>query len=70
MPIHSGKDSEGSFYQWGETGKKYYFNPEDKESKSRAKNKAEAQQTAIYAGGYKGDSSMKLIKVTTKKKGI
>ena len=67
MPIHTGQDKNGKFYQWGKTGKKYYFKPEDKQSKQRALNKAKKQQTAIYSSGWKGDKqTMKLIKVTKK----
>ena len=67
MPIHRGQDKEGAFYRWGQTGKKYYFDPQDKESKTRALNKAQKQQTAIYSSGWKGDQrmAMKLIKVKT-----
>lgn len=66
MPIHTGQDKNGNFYQWGKTGKKYYFKPGDEASRKRARGKAEAQQTAIYSSGWKGDSFMKLIKVTKK----
>lgn len=62
MPIHTGQDKNGNFYQWGKTGKKYYFKPGDEASRKRARGKAEAQQTAIYSSGWKGDT-MKLIKV-------
>ena len=62
MPIHTGQDKDGQFYQWGKTGKKYYFDPNDKSSKQRALNKAKKQQTAIYSTGWKGDA-MKLIRV-------
>lgn len=64
MPIHTGQDKNGKFYQWGKTGKKYYFKPGDEASRKRARGKAEAQQTAIYSSGWKGDKqTMKLIKV-------
>lgn len=64
MPIHTGQDKNGNFYQWGKTGKKYYFKPGDEASRKRARGKAEAQQTAIYSSGWKGDKKMmKLIKV-------
>ena len=64
MPIHTGQDKNGNFYQWGKTGKKYYFKPGDEASRKRARGKAEAQQTAIYSSGWKGDKqTMKLIKV-------
>lgn len=66
MPIHAGKDLKGAFYQWGTTGKKYYFNPENRRSKVNAKNKAEAQQTAIYSSGFKGDEIKKIFKIKCK----
>lgn len=25
MPVHIGKDKNGSFYRWGVKGKRYYF---------------------------------------------
>lgn len=73
MPIHSGKDNQGSFYQWGKTGKKYYYVSSNEESRKRAYKKAQAQQTAIYSSGYKGDSemkkpTMKLVNVIVKRK--
>lgn len=67
MPIHTGQDKNGKFYQWGKTGKKYYFKPEDKQSKQRALNEAKKQQTAIYSSGWKGDT-MKLVKVKATRK--
>jgi len=67
MPIHTGQDKNGKFYQWGKTGKKYYFKPGDEASRKRARGKAEAQQTAIYSSGWKGDTmKMKLVKVKKK----
>lgn len=54
MPVHQGKDSNGTYYQWGSSGKKYYYSADSSESKSRAKNKAENQGQAAYANGYKG----------------
>lgn len=64
MPIHTGQDKNGQFYQWGKTGKKYYFSNE--QTKKAAKRKAEKQQTAIYSSGWKGDSFMKLIRINKK----
>jgi hypothetical protein len=26
VPVRAGKDIKGSFFRWGVTGKKYYFN--------------------------------------------
>jgi hypothetical protein len=45
MPVHKGKDSRGTFYQWGKSGKKYRGRG--------AKARAEKQAKAIYASGYK-----------------
>lgn len=69
MPIRSGKDKQGTFYRWGTTGKKFYFDPESESSKSRALGRAKKQEAAIYASGYKGDEKMKLklVRVTKKK---
>lgn len=53
MPTHKGHDSNGSYYQWGDSGKKYYYKNSD--GASRAKSKADAQGRAAYANGYKGD---------------
>lgn len=67
MPIHTGQDKQGHFYQWGSTGKKYYYDPDDKKSKSIALNKAKKQQTAIYSSGWKGDGEkMKVLKIVKK----
>lgn len=69
MPIHSGKDKTGLFIQWGTTGKKYYYNPQDEKSKEQAQKKAEKQQTAIYSSGWKGDREMKMKLLRVVKKG-
>jgi hypothetical protein len=53
MPVHRGKDSNGSYYQWGKSGKKYYYTSGNKKSRDVAKNKAKKQAVAIYASGYK-----------------
>ena len=54
MPVHRGKDSDGSYYQWGDSGKKYHYEAGDKNSRERAKDKAEKQGRAARASGYKG----------------
>ena len=54
MPTASGKDSKGSYYRWGSSGKKYYYIPNDKKSREKAKEKANKQGIAIYASGWKG----------------
>lgn len=54
MPVHNGKDTKGSFYQWGGKGKKYYYTSGNKSSRDRAKKMAGKQGAAAYANGYKG----------------
>jgi hypothetical protein len=51
MPVHTGSDAKGKFYQWGTHGKKYYYTTE--RSKQIAFKKAQRQGIAIYASGYK-----------------
>lgn len=45
MPVHKGKDSKGTYYQWGSHGKKY-------RGKGAAA-KAARQGRAAYAHGYR-----------------
>lgn len=49
MPVHRGKDSKGSYYQWGDSGKKYRYENGDKSSRERAKQKAKRQGRAAHA---------------------
>ena len=53
MPVHSGKDKGGCFYQWGEQAK-YYYKCDDKEAGEKARKKAAAQGYAIEkeSGNY------------------
>ena len=53
MPVRRGKDSHGSFYQWG-SQKRYYYTPGDARSRSIAKGKATRQGEAIHIAGYRG----------------
>lgn len=53
MPIHKSYDSKGYYYQWGNHGKKYYFNKDCSSCKKRAYNKAKKQMIAIYASGWR-----------------
>ena len=46
MPVHTGKDKQGTYYQWGKSGKKYRG--------KGAKAKAGKQGQAAYASGYTG----------------
>lgn len=48
MPVHSGRDNKGTYYQWGNL-KKYYYVPSDIRSKKIAYNYAIRQAHAIYA---------------------
>lgn len=54
MPIHRKKDSHGTYYQWGNSGKKYYYKTGNKKSRENAFKKARMQEKAIYASGYRG----------------
>ena len=49
MPVHRGKDKDGAYYQWGESGKKYRYETGDAQSREAAKKKAEKQGRAIEA---------------------
>lgn len=53
MPVHNGRDKNGSYYQWGSRGKKYYYTPGNKTSREKAKKLAIRQAVAIsYSTGY------------------
>ena len=54
MPVHRGRDSDGPYYQWGDSGKKYRYESGNKESREAAKKKAKKQGQAAHAAGYKG----------------
>ena len=47
MPVINGFDSIGSFYQFGQHGHKYYYNPHSERSRLRARSKAVKQGRAI-----------------------
>lgn len=47
MPVHSGKDKQGHFYQYGNSGAKYRYNANSEESRKRAKRKAHMQEAKI-----------------------
>jgi hypothetical protein len=44
MPIQRKKDKLGSFFRFGQTGKKYYYISGNKASRERAKMKAKRKQ--------------------------
>ena len=54
MPVHRGKDSKGPYYQWGKSGKKYYYKSGNSTSRERALRKANTQARAIYSSGWRG----------------
>lgn len=53
MPLHQGYTSVNNerkgYYQWGSSGKKYYYEPGNKRSRSQAKSRAMMQARAIEA---------------------
>ncbi|HEY5891242.1 MAG TPA: hypothetical protein VIW94_11175 [Acidimicrobiia bacterium] len=54
MPVRRKEDKEGPYYQWGDSGKKYRYQPGDKKSRATAKAKATKQGQAAHAAGYEG----------------
>ena len=54
MPVHKGKDEKGYYYQWGEHGKRYYYDTKDNESREKARQKSLRQARAIFAHSYRG----------------
>jgi len=54
MPVHCGRDKNGPYYQWGDSGKKYYYTSGNKQSRDAAKEKSHKQGVAIYASGWRG----------------
>ncbi len=54
MPVQQGKNSVNSYYRWGDHGKKYYYQANNKKSRELAKEKALKQGRAIHASGWKG----------------
>jgi hypothetical protein len=53
MPIQRRIDSKGPYYQWGNSGKKYYYTLGDSVSRRKAYEKARRQAIAIYASGWR-----------------
>jgi len=49
MPVFQRVDTRGYYFQWGDTGKKYYFDPSNLVSAARARQKAHAQGRAVRA---------------------
>jgi len=47
MPVQRGRDNQGSFYRWGEHGKKYYYTTNNDTSRKYAAERARKQGIAI-----------------------
>lgn len=54
MPVRRGRDSKGPYYQWGEHGKRYRYEPGDRDGREKAKRAAAKQGQAAHARGYGG----------------
>jgi hypothetical protein len=54
MPVHRGRDRRGPYYQWGESGRRYYYTSGDTSSRNRARHQATRQGQAARARGYRG----------------
>jgi hypothetical protein len=54
VPVRRREDKQGPYYQWGESGKKYRYEPGDKKSRDSAKKQASKQGRAAHAAGYEG----------------
>ncbi|HEX6312474.1 MAG TPA: hypothetical protein VF152_12735 [Acidimicrobiia bacterium] len=54
MPVQRGRDRDGPYYQWGDSGKRYHYSSGDARSRSRAKQQATRQGRAARARGYRG----------------
>jgi hypothetical protein len=52
MPVQRKADIKGSYYQWGSTGKKYYYLPNNRQSREKAKELAMRQGRAIQANKH------------------
>jgi hypothetical protein len=53
MPIYNRKDTKGSFYQYGKSGAKYYYNPKSALSMKNAYFKSLQQTKAIHVNKHK-----------------
>lgn len=61
MPIKIKQDSMGVFYQWGNSGAKYYFNINSERSRSMAYDKLRKQIGAIFLSNYHKSKRSKSI---------
>ena len=49
MPVERKADTRGSYYRWGQSGAKYYYTPNNKQSRENAKQSAMRQGRAVHA---------------------
>lgn len=49
MPTQRKTDKQGPYFQWGDSGKKYRYTPNDPESREKARELANLQGRAIKA---------------------
>lgn len=58
MPVHrectTKNNKRKCYYQWGQSGKKYWYTPGNETERRRAKKKAVEQGMAAHASGYNG----------------
>ena len=54
--VRRGRDGDGPYYRWGETGKRYHYTANDPKSRAAARRKAEKQETAAHARTFGGGS--------------
>lgn len=57
MPVKRGIDYNGSYFQWGNSGHKYYFISNNKKSRDIAYKKALKQGRAISISKFKRQGS-------------
>lgn len=56
MPVHRGKDTTGTFYQWGGHGKKYYYATGNAAARQVAYERAALQGRAVEWRKHSGGS--------------
>ena len=57
MPVKESRDASGPYFQWGDSGKRYYFADENEPSRKEALQSARRQERAARARGYGRASS-------------
>lgn len=59
MPVRRGKDSDGPFFQWGRSGRKYRYRTGDERGRDRARARAVLQGRAAQAKAPKSGTPAK-----------